>query len=398
VNRCVTRNLAGLAPGALPPERPDGRTRALFLTLDAMGWTTYARSVASVTADRDDIDAVHVNYWGGGPWRALSAPLPGGIGHLDSEARRVALASWRIRRWLLRRIDLRRFDVVHVTPHAYAHGFLPGLLGAGVPLSVGLDATIWQEKGELRGLGDDEVRRRWGPLVETQRDVVAAADLVVAMSGWAAEGVTRHFGVEPDRILVVPPSVSPTPFVAAPAREAARTPGPLRMVFVGNDWRRKGGPQLLQWHQERWAGRVELHVCSAQAPVDRRAAGVVWHGSAPNDVLRERILPEMDLLALPTSHDMSPWALVEAQAAGVPVVAFGVAGIPELVDDGTTGLLAPPRQDDAFLRAVDRLLDDPALRGRMAAAAVRWSREQLSPAVVGTRLVDRLVALAMSPS
>jgi glycosyltransferase involved in cell wall biosynthesis len=170
------------------------------------------------------------------------------------------------------------------------------------------------------------------------------------------------------------------------------------MVFVGNDWRRKGGARLLRWHQERWVGRVELHVCSARAPVDRGALDVVWHGHVPNDVLRERILPDMDLLALPTSHDMSPWALVEAQAAGLPVVAFAVAGIPEIVDDGTTGLLARPGHDDAFLGAVDRLLEDIALRRRMAAAAVRRSRERFSPEVVGSRLVDGLVALAMSAS
>jgi glycosyltransferase involved in cell wall biosynthesis len=362
-----------------------------------MGWSTYARSVASVTAARDDIDAVHVNYWGGGLWRALSAPLPGGAGHLESEARRVALASWRIRTWLLRRIDLRRFDIVHVTPHAYARGFLSAVASTGVPLSVGLDATIWQEKGELRGIDDDDVQRRWGPLVETQRSVVAAADLVVAMSAWAAAGVTARFGVDRDRLLVVPPSVPLTPFVAAPALGGARTSGPVRMVFVGNDWRRKGGPQLLRWHQERWAGRVELHVCSAGAPVDRRARDVVWHGAVPNDLLRERILPQMDLLALPTSHDMSPWALVEAQAAGVPVVAFAVAGIPEIVDDGATGLLAAPGQVGAFLCAVDQLLADATLRGRMAAAAVTRSRGQLSPTVVGGRLLDRLVSLAMSP-
>jgi glycosyltransferase involved in cell wall biosynthesis len=394
----VTRNVAGLRGGHQPPERHDGRTRALFLTLDAMGWSTYARSVASVTADRDDVDAVHVNYWGGGLWRALSAPLPGGVGHFDSEARRVGLASWRIRSWLLRRLDLRRFDVVHVTPHAYARGFLPALSRAGVPLSVGLDATIWQEKGELRRLDDDEVRRRWGPLVEIQQSVIAAADLVVAMSAWAAEGVAGGFGVDQDRLVVVPPTVPLTPFVTAPAGGGTREPGPVRMVFVGNDWRRKGGARLLRWHQERWAGRVELHVCSAGAPVDRHARGVVWHGAVPNDVLRERILPAMDVLALPTAHDMSPWALVEAQAAGVPVVAFAIAGIPEIVDDGSTGLLAVPGHDDAFVSAVERLLEDPSLRGRMATAAVARSRDQRSPAVVGGRLVDRLVTLAMSRS
>jgi glycosyltransferase involved in cell wall biosynthesis len=60
-----------------------------------------------------------------------------------------------------------------------------------------------------------------------------------------------------------------------------------------------------------------------------------------------------------------PVVLMEAMACGVPVVASGISGIPELVDDETTGLLVPPRDPQALARALRRVNDDPALRDRI---------------------------------
>jgi glycosyltransferase involved in cell wall biosynthesis len=59
---------------------------------------------------------------------------------------------------------------------------------------------------------------------------------------------------------------------------------------------------------------------------------------------------------------------MEAMASGVPVVASGISGIPELVDDCVSGLLVPPGDPRALARALRRLHDDPGLRDRLAMA------------------------------
>lgn len=80
------------------------------------------------------------------------------------------------------------------------------------------------------------------------------------------------------------------------------------------------------------------------------------------------ILALLDVFVLPSLWEGLPIALLEAMAAGLPVVATRVGGVPEVVEDGVTGLLVPPRDPDALAEAITRLLRDPDLRCKMGQA------------------------------
>jgi glycosyltransferase involved in cell wall biosynthesis len=107
------------------------------------------------------------------------------------------------------------------------------------------------------------------------------------------------------------------------------------------------------------------------------------------------ILASADVFVLPTTYESLPMSILEAMAAGLPVVASNVGGVPELVVDGRTGLLVPPRDVPALAEALRALLSDAARRRSMgeagreqavrafgversAAAHVRLYRELLS--------------------
>jgi glycosyltransferase involved in cell wall biosynthesis len=83
------------------------------------------------------------------------------------------------------------------------------------------------------------------------------------------------------------------------------------------------------------------------------------------------MLAAADVFVLPTLSEGLPMSVLEAMAAGLPVVAAAVGGVPELVDDGETGLLVPPGRPDAMAAALGRLAADPALRRRLGAAGRR---------------------------
>jgi glycosyltransferase involved in cell wall biosynthesis len=81
------------------------------------------------------------------------------------------------------------------------------------------------------------------------------------------------------------------------------------------------------------------------------------------------LLSAMDVFVLPSLWEGLPLSLVLAMGAGVPIVATNVAGVPEVVEDGRTGLLVPSADEAALGRAVGRLVTDPALARRLADAA-----------------------------
>jgi glycosyltransferase involved in cell wall biosynthesis len=100
---------------------------------------------------------------------------------------------------------------------------------------------------------------------------------------------------------------------------------------------------------------------------------VILEGSRTRDEVAA-LLREADVLAAPSvptkagKREGIPVVLMEAQASALPVVASDLSGIPELVEDGVTGLLVPPGDPGALARALERLAGDPELRRRLGAA------------------------------
>ncbi len=91
------------------------------------------------------------------------------------------------------------------------------------------------------------------------------------------------------------------------------------------------------------------------------------------------LMPLFDVLALASRNEAVGIALLEAQAAGVPVVATRVGGIPEALVHGQTGLLVEPGDSAALARALGLLLDDRQRRQAMGAAARKWVENKFDP-------------------
>ena len=95
-----------------------------------------------------------------------------------------------------------------------------------------------------------------------------------------------------------------------------------------------------------------------------------------------------NLAVLPSWSEGSPNALLEAMAAGVPVTATAVGGIPEMVTDGETALLVPPGDSKALAEVMQRLLADPSLAAGLVARAQQLIRERFAPEDRARRLVE----------
>jgi glycosyltransferase involved in cell wall biosynthesis len=179
-------------------------------------------------------------------------------------------------------------------------------------------------------------------------------------------------GVPRGRIRVIPSGADVVREEPPPTRH-----DPAIVIAMGNLEVWKGVDVLLEaCARLPLAARVELYGdgaarASLEAQAARLGVDARFHGHVRGS--RDALL-DADVLALPSRADNLPVTVLEAMAAAVPVVASRVGGVPELVDDGVTGMLVARDDVNGLAAALTKVLSDDALRvsmGRAGAARVR---------------------------
>lgn len=344
--------------------------RVLFVNEGIGGHNTVHATLRAAFARRADVVAEFLDVPDPGPLgRFLRLPVPG-LARLDADVQ-VLRAQLVRSAWLRSRLSARLapghpdgpVDAVHVYTQAVALWSAREL--AGVPTVVSTDSTALLNSTRIpyRSPGPGTpLAARLGSAAEAP--VLRAATRVVATSTWVA-GALRDCGVPDERLVVLPFGIalppSPAPRPVRPGRRPV-------IAWTGYHLERKGGTQLLRVHAEHLRDSADLLLITPRAV--RPAPGVtVVSDLRGGDPRLWSLLGQADVFAFPSTMDQSPNAVLEAQAAGLPVVAHPVAAVPELVRDGVTGFLVPPRDDAALVTALRRLVDDDDLRATMSRAA-----------------------------
>jgi glycosyltransferase involved in cell wall biosynthesis len=112
-----------------------------------------------------------------------------------------------------------------------------------------------------------------------------------------------------------------------------------------------------------------------------------WGGMIGRENLRDEFA-RATVLFLPTREDNCPMVVLEAQASGVPVIASNVGGVPDLVEDGVTGLLTNPDLPSTMPIALEKILSDKALARRLAEGGSKQALACYHPNVIATRHVE----------
>ena len=198
--------------------------------------------------------------------------------------------------------------------------------------------------------------------------VLRAARVIVVPSVYLAE-LARHWGLGRRELLVVPNPAPPAAEIAAEALE------PNTFVFAGRLTRQKALATAIDAIARVPAARlVVIGDGPEREELERhvRRAGlngrVAFLGRRPRDEVL-RVLSGAYAAVLSSDWENLPHAAVEALAVGTPVVSTAVGGVPEVVRDGVNGLLVAPGSAEELAAALRRLVDDPELRSRLAAAA-----------------------------
>lgn len=225
--------------------------------------------------------------------------------------------------------------------------------------------------------------------------VLRRADRVVAVSG-AVAGVLRSTDrVAPAKVTVVPNGLDPAlfhPGDAADARARLGWPDATTVTMVAALRPGKGHDVFLAAARhvrdiDPSVRFVAIGDGELRAALEQAAAGCAEFLGARGDI--PEVLDGSDIVVLPSEAEALPTVLIEAAFAGRPAVATRVGGVPEVVDEGVSGLLVERADAAAFADAILRLVRSPAERARMGSAAQARAASEFTR----SRQVDRMIAV-----
>ena len=225
------------------------------------------------------------------------------------------------------------------------------------------DATA-RQLGELYyGDTKDSARKRW--IRRRLAGIASNGHSFLCMSNWYRAGVLADYGPEPEQAILLPPLVDTDLWRPPTAQDFGQ---PLQALFVGGDFERKGGDIILglatKFPQIEWAIVTQAHSASAVRP------NVHFHsGMSPDSTELIALAQSCHLMVLPTRADCSPNAILEACAAGLPVIATNIGGICDMIEPGITGELIESAEAELFEKALLGYLKDPSKLERHGAEA-----------------------------
>jgi len=255
--------------------------------------------------------------------------------------------------------------------------------------------VVHRRIGDARQFAGSAVRRR-GHVALMRR----AARVVTVADALRVELIDR-LGLPASRVVTIPNGVDPALVESTRSRSEMRAAlgisadAPVVLSLGALTWEKDPLAHLRVVAGVAADHPGVVHVVVGDGPLRRRVEAEVLRLAAGERTLllgaRKDVgdlLTASDVLLLASRTEGMPACLIEAGMAGVPVAAYGVSGVPEVVIDGRTGLLASPGDVDALARALDRLLGDEELRHRLGAAAARRCRERFDIGVVARRYLE----------
>jgi glycosyltransferase involved in cell wall biosynthesis len=329
-------------------------------------------SIMGIMADRDWIASSYLaelREWGR-PCLFTKVPKLFGTG-----AYLLFVASNPLRDWT------RRLYQVFPDAEVIIHSHSAWMMGAFFPLPHRARAAVVTT---FHGIADDHRLRTVWWLRTAHRFLAQrlyrSGSTLTAVSHETTERAESIFGIPQAAFEVVPngmpgPDISP---VAPLPRSSGLLVGHVGQMHPGKGW------HLLLEAVDRLRGRgfsVEL-VLAGKGPDEEKARAaaierpdyVRFLGLVSN--AGRTVIPQLDALVLATWSEGMPMSMVEAFAAGVPVIATAVGGIPEMLTDGVNGLLIE-RNADSIAKAVERLLTEPCLRARLKQGALATFHQHL---------------------
>jgi glycosyltransferase involved in cell wall biosynthesis len=268
-----------------------------------------------------------------------------------------------------------------------------------IPVCVRLHGP-WFLNGPVTGVADDDAFRE---RVRAEREGIAGADGITAPSRDVLDRVRARYGLELPEAEVIPQPVAPAPGAARWKLDGCDA---LRLLFVGRFDRHKGGDIMIEAFSQILKEIPRARLCFAgpdrgcvtddgrtwslpefvrdRLPGGLESGHIEWLGQQPLAALpplRRRAL----VTVVASRYENLPYAAIEAMALGCPMVATRVGGIPEIVQDGSNGLLCRSEDPADLAEKVIGLMAEPSRAAGLGRQAALDCERLYHPDVIAER-------------
>ena len=259
-----------------------------------------------------------------------------------------------------------------------------------VPKYVYLDATSAQVSSahawEFAHFTDKRVRR----VIDYQDAIFRGCTAVFPRSQWTADSLRNDYHLPDNKIVVAGAgsNIEDAPLPHGPYDRA-------RILFIGVEWERKGGPLLVEaFRKVRQAlPHATLAIVGCTPQIDEPGVEIIGRIPKGDPGGKRRLLEEYQkasVFCIMSEYEPFGIVMIEAQASGVPCVAPNRYAFPETIQEGKTGALVEEYNADLLSQALLALLSDPVRLAAMGEAARQWVAEQWTWDRAAQRIRDRV--------
>ena len=233
----------------------------------------------------------------------------------------------------------------------------------------------------------DPYRSKWylWPLNRLERRTLKRCKRVICISKAVQEYTCRTTGLDPNLCKIIPSGIDPEENQNVSATQPEQKDRPFTVGAIGDLTRQKGHRILVE--AVRYLKDDSRCLIAGQGPLRRKLGKLAGSLDIGNRVKFlgwvddiKAFLAGLDVFVAPSLIEGQSLAVLEAMAAGLPVVASRVGGLPEVVQDGVTGLLAAPGNPLELQEAIKVLRDDPSRRRDMGQAGRERVQEHFTSA------------------
>jgi glycosyltransferase involved in cell wall biosynthesis len=227
--------------------------------------------------------------------------------------------------------------------------------------------------------------------MELEAEHCRGASALFPWSEFVARSMVDDYGCDPDRVFVIPAG----PRYPPPSLEG-RSWGGRAALFVGFDFERKGGRELLAaWPRVRSeVPGATLRVVGPGKHPRQLPEGVEWIGPLHDAETVARLFSESDVFAMPAHFEAWGFVFQEAMAHGTACLSGDVGAQPELVREGVSGRNVRSGDVEAIADALIAILSDPALAEALGRGGWNQVRESATWDLVAERMAPRLASIA----